>query len=144
MSGAVITFDNSANPRPLCDGPGAPFACRSGTIFGGRTPAETWFGTMQPLLASRPAEPLPPTDPRYVHGREATRVPDVIGRPEAEARALLERAGFPVTVGTVDNAAPAGTVIGQSPRGTALPEETVALQVSTGSVPPPPPPPGAG
>jgi membrane peptidoglycan carboxypeptidase len=144
MSGAVITFDNSASPRPLCDGPGAPFACRSGTIFGGRTPAETWFGTMQPLLAARPAEPLPPTDPRYVQGREATRVPDVIGRPEAEARALLERAGFPVTVGTVDNAAPAGTVIGQSPRGTALPEETVALQVSTGSVPPPPPPPGAG
>jgi membrane peptidoglycan carboxypeptidase len=144
MSGAVITFDNSANPRPLCDGPGAPFACREGTIFGGRTPAETWFGTMQPLLAARPVEPLPPTDPRYVEGGEATRIPDVIGRPEAEARSILERAGFPVTVGTVDNAAPAGTVVGQSPRGTALPEETVVLQVSTGWVPPPPPPPDSG
>jgi membrane peptidoglycan carboxypeptidase len=144
MSGAVITFDNSANPRPLCDGPGAPYACRSGTIFGGRTPAQTWFGTMQPLLAARPVEPLPPTDPRYVEGGEATRIPDVIGRPEAEARGMLERAGFPVTVGTVDNAAPAGTVIGQAPRGTALPEETVALQISSGSVPPPPPPPGRG
>jgi beta-lactam-binding protein with PASTA domain len=99
---------------------------------------------MTPLLAGRPVEPLPPTDPRYVEGGEATRVPDVIGRPEAEARAMLERAGFPVTTGTVDNAAPAGTVIGQSPRGTALPEETITLQISTGSVPPPPPPPGAG
>ncbi len=143
LSGAVITFDNSANPRPLCDGPGAPYACRSGTIFGGRTPAETWFGTMQPLLAGSPVQPLPPTDPRYVEGGEATRVPDVIGRTEAEARAALERAGFPVTVGTVDNAAPAGTVVGQFPRGTALPEETVALQLSSGSVPPPPPPPGS-
>jgi membrane peptidoglycan carboxypeptidase len=144
LSGAVITFDNSSNPRPLCDGPGAPFACATGTIFGGRTPAETWFGTMQPLLAGRAAQPLPPTDPRYVKGGEATRVPDVIGRPEADARALLERAGFPVDTGTVDSAAPAGTVIGQSPRGSALPEETVVLQISTGRVPPPPPPPGEG
>jgi membrane peptidoglycan carboxypeptidase len=144
MAGAVITFDNSAHPRPLCDGPGAPFACRSGNIFGGKTPAQTWFGTMTPLLAGKPVEPLPPTDPRYLEGGQATRIPDVIGRPEAEARAMLERAGFPVTIGTVDNAAPAGTVIGQSPRGTALPEETISLQISSGSVPPPPPPPGAG
>jgi membrane peptidoglycan carboxypeptidase len=143
LSGAVITFDNSANPRPLCDGPGAPYACRSGTIFGGRTPAETWFAAMQPLLAGSPVRPLPPTDPRYVEGGAAARVPDVIGRTEAEARAVLDRAGFPVTVGTVDNAAPAGTVVGQLPRGTALPEETVALQLSSGSVPPPPPPPGS-
>jgi membrane peptidoglycan carboxypeptidase len=144
MAGAVITFDNSARPRPLCDGPGAPFACHTGNIFGGKTPAQTWFGTMTALLAGRPIEPLPPTDPRYVEGGEATRIPDVLGRTEADARAMLERAGFPVTVGTVDNAAPAGTVVGQSPRGTALPEETIALQISTGSVPPPPPPPGAG
>jgi membrane peptidoglycan carboxypeptidase len=144
MAGAVITFDNSANPRPLCDGPGAPFACRSGNIFGGKTPAQTWFGAMTPLLAGRPVEPLPPTDPRYLEGGAATRVPDVIGRTEADARARLERAGFPVKSGTVDSAAPAGTVIGQSPRGTALPEETVVLQISSGKVPPPPPPPGAG
>jgi len=143
LSGAVITFDNSANPRPLCDGPGAPYACSTGTIFGGRTPAETWFGTLQPLLAGSPVQPLPPADPRYVEGGEATRVPDVIGRPEGEARAVLERAGFPVTTATVDNAAPAGTVVGQSPHGTALPEETVVLQISSGSVPPPPPPPGS-
>ncbi|MHA6618102.1 penicillin-binding protein [Pseudonocardia sp. DLS-67] len=144
MAGAVITFDNSSNPRPLCDGPGAPFACRSGNIFGGKTPAQTWFGTMTPLLAGQPFEPLPPTDPRYLEGGAAARVPDVIGRTEADARARLDRAGFPVKSGTVDSAAPAGTVIGQSPRGTALPEETVVLQISSGSVPPPPPPPGAG
>ena len=60
MSGAVITFDNSNAPKPLCDGAGAPFPCREGNIFGGKTPAETWFGTMVPLLADQPVLPLPP------------------------------------------------------------------------------------
>src|SRR3712207_2559013 len=32
MSGAVIAFDNSNAPRPLCDGAGAPFPCREGKI----------------------------------------------------------------------------------------------------------------
>ena len=63
MSGAVIAFDNSNSPRPLCDGAGAPFACREGNIFGGKTPAETWFGAMKPLLEGQPVQPLPPTDP---------------------------------------------------------------------------------
>src|SRR5439155_6784267 len=80
MAGAVITFDNSSNPRPLCDGDGAPFACSSGNIFGGKTPAQTWFGTMKPLLAGQPVQPLPSPDPRYVEGGEATRIPNVIGR----------------------------------------------------------------
>ncbi len=57
MSGAVITFDNSSSPRPLCDGAGSPFACRSGNIFGGKTPAETWFGTMTPLLDGPAGDP---------------------------------------------------------------------------------------
>jgi membrane peptidoglycan carboxypeptidase len=68
MSGAVITFDNSNAPKPLCDGAGSPFACREGNIFGGKTPAETWFGTMTPLLAGQPVLPLPPVDQRYVEG----------------------------------------------------------------------------
>ncbi|OLT14391.1 penicillin-binding protein [Pseudonocardia sp. CNS-139] len=144
MSGAVITFDNSSSPRPLCDGPGAPFACGRGNIFGGKTPAETWFGTMTPLLAGRPPTPLPPTDPRFVHGGQAATVPEVVGRAEPDARGFLERAGWRVATQTVDSVAPPGTVIGQVPRGTALPGQVVTLQVSTGSVPPPPPPPGGG
>ncbi len=69
MSGAVITFDNSNSPKPLCDGAGAPFACRSGNIFGGKTPAETWFGAMKPLLDGQPVLPLPPASDRFVAGR---------------------------------------------------------------------------
>jgi membrane peptidoglycan carboxypeptidase len=142
MSGAVITFDNSASPRQLCDGAGAPFACARGNIFGGKTPAETWFGTMTPLLAGRPVTPLPPPDPRYVAGRPAQRIPEVVGRREADARGILERAGWTVTTAPVNSAAPPGIVLGQAPRGSALPDEPVLLQVSTGHIPPPPPPPG--
>ena len=142
MSGAVIVFDNSSAPRPLCDGAGAPFPCREGDIFGGKTPAETWFGTMKPLLEGQPIEPLPPTDPRYTEGGAESQVPDVRGRGLNDARAVLDRAGWKVTTRPEPNRATRGTVVGQDPLGTALPGETILLNVSTGEVPPPPAPPG--
>ena len=141
MAGAVIAFDNSNSPRPLCDGAGAPFPCRDGNIFGGKTPAETWFGTMKPLLDGTPVQPLPPTDPRYTEGGAESRVPDVTGREENDARAILERAGWKVSTRSIDNRAPEGTIVGQNPNSTALPGETILLQISTGHVPPAPSPP---
>ncbi|QNG55481.1 penicillin-binding protein [Pseudonocardia petroleophila] len=138
ISGAVITYDNDNRPDQLCDGAGAPFACRSGNIFGGKTPAETWFGTMTPLLEGQPVDPLPPVDERYLEGGAESRVPDVVGNGQNDARATLEAAGWVVTTRTQDNAAARGTVIGQSPRGTALPGETIVLTISSGEVPPPP------
>ena len=142
MSGAVITFDNSDSPQPLCDGGGAPFACGEGNIFGGKTPARTWYGAMTPLVAGTPPSPLPATDPRFVEGGAESRIPDVVGRSIDSARGELEGAGWQVTTRTVDNRAAEGTVVGQDPRGAALPGEQVTLQVSSGSVPAPPPPPG--
>ena len=142
MAGAVITFDNSNAPKPLCDGAGSPFACRSGNIFGGKTPAETWFGAMKPLLEGQPVLPLPPTDPRYLEGGAESRVPDVVGRGSNDARAVLEQAGWTVSTRTVDNLATRGMVIGQSPRGTALPGEQIVLTLSSGQVPPAPAAPG--
>jgi hypothetical protein len=50
-------------------------------------------------------------------------------------------AGWKVSTHTVDNRADNGTVVGQDPNGTALPGETILLQISSGQVPPPPPPP---
>ncbi|GJF03598.1 putative bifunctional membrane-associated penicillin-binding protein PonA2/glycosyl transferase [Pseudonocardia sp. D17] len=142
LAGAVITFDNSNAPKPLCDGAGAPFACRSGNIFGGKTPAETWFGAVTPILEGQPVLPLPPTADRFLTGGAETRVPDVIGRGQADATSVLQRANWRVSVRTVDNNAPRGTVVGQSPRGTALPGETIILQISSGTVPEAPPAPG--
>jgi membrane peptidoglycan carboxypeptidase len=144
VAGAVIAFDNSNAPKPLCDGAGSPFPCRSGNIFGGKTPAETWFGAMKPYLEGQPVIPLPPVDERYLSGGAESRVPDVVGKGQNDARAVLERAGWKVTTRTVDNAAGKGTVVGQNPRGTALPGETVQLSISSGKVAPPPPAPGAG
>jgi membrane peptidoglycan carboxypeptidase len=144
MAGAVITFDNSNAPKPLCDGAGAPFACREGNIFGGKTPAETWFGTMVPLLDGQPVLPLPAPDQRFLEGGAESRVPDVVGDSENDARRTLEDAGWSVSTRRVDNAADRGTVVGQNPSGTALPGETIVLSVSSGEVPPPPAAPGEG
>ena len=116
MAGAVITFDDSNSPRPLCDGSGSPFACGSGNIFGGKTPAQTWFGAMKPLLDGQPVLPLPPTDPRYLDGAPVAQIPDVVGRPLNEARAILQREGRTTSVETTDNNAERGTVVGQNPR----------------------------
>jgi membrane peptidoglycan carboxypeptidase len=138
LAGAVITFDNSNSPRPLCDGAGAPFPCRDGNIFGGKTPAETWYGAMKPILDGQPILPLPPTDPRYVEGGSESKVPNVVGRFVNDARSILEKAGWKVSTKNSDNRADKGTVVGQSPSGTALPGQVVVLQVSTGEVPPPP------
>jgi membrane peptidoglycan carboxypeptidase len=137
-SGAVITFDNSNAPKPLCDGAGSPFACRSGNIFGGKTPAETWFGAMTPFLEGQPVQPLPAPEDRYLVGGAESHVPVVVGRSQNDARATLERAGWTVSTRTVDNAASRGTVVGQNPSGTALPGETIVLSISSGTVPPPP------
>ncbi len=142
MSGAVVTFDNDSNPATLCDGAGAPFACGTGTIFGGRTPAETWYGTMTPLVADQPVVPLPPVEDRYLSGGAESRVPDVVGDRENGARAVLEAAGWTVTTRDSPNNAPRGTVVGQNPSGTALPGEVIELLISTGEVGPPPEAPG--
>ena len=140
LSGAVITFDNSNSPRPLCDGAGAPFPCRDGNIFGGKTPAETWYGAMKPLLDAQPVQPLPPTDPRYTEGGAESKVPDVVGRGLNDARSILERAGWKVSTRTWTTAPTRARSSGRTPNGTALPGETILLQISTGDVPPPPPP----
>jgi membrane peptidoglycan carboxypeptidase len=144
VAGAVITFDNSRSPRQLCDPGGSfpPVACASGNIYGGKAPARTFFRAMNGYLADAPVLPLPPTDERYTEGGAASQVPEVIGKDSDDAQAQLRRAGWKTTVRNVDNRAPEGTVVGQTPRGSALPGEVITLQVSTGEVPPPPPPPG--
>lgn len=144
MSGAVITFDDTSSPKPLCDGAGSPFACGSGNIFGGKTPAQTWFGAMKPLLDGQPVVQLPPTDPRFLDGAPVAQIPDVVGKPLNEAQAILKDAGRVSSVETTDNAADKGTVVGQNPQGQALPGETILLTVSSGNAPAAPDAPGDG
>jgi membrane peptidoglycan carboxypeptidase len=143
LAGAVIVFDDSARPRPLCD-PGAtsaPVACADGDIYGGKAPARTWFQMMNGYLADQPVWPLPPTDPRYTEGGRPASVPSEIGRNAGDAEADLRALGWRTGIAQVANRAPAGTVVGESPLGPSLPGDVVTLQVSSGQVPPPPPPP---
>ncbi len=97
---------------------------------------------MSAYLGPSPIIPLPPTDPRYVRGGTNAQVPDVVGRQVPDAVSRLGGAGFATRRKDVASRAPAGIVVGQDPRGSALPDQVVELSVSTGSVPPPPPPPG--
>jgi eukaryotic-like serine/threonine-protein kinase len=65
---------------------------------------------------------------------EHVNVPAVIEQPLAEARSLLERRGFDVSVATVESCAPEDTVVEQDPRAGSEAEEgaRVTLTVSLG------------
>ncbi|NTU71836.1 MAG: PASTA domain-containing protein [Coriobacteriia bacterium] len=68
-------------------------------------------------------------------GREPVSVPNVKGKPQKKAEAILKNAGFRVKVGKQANKARKGTVIAQKPSGgKARPGSTILLKVSTGVV----------
>jgi len=156
LAGAVLVFNDSRAPEGICDStPGQPYLCgENGNIFGGKAPARTWFDTMTQVLQGTPIRGLPPTDPRYVNGGEQSQVPDVVGYSEQEARDRLQQAGYQVVVEEINSSSPKGTVVSQSPRGSALPGELITIRVSTGYLPQPqtsdppstskPPPSGGG
>ncbi len=137
-AGAVQTFNDGPEPRGICV-TGKPRLCAEGDIYGGTVPARTWFGTMAKVHAALPAKPMPPTDERYVKGGPEIRIPDLVGKGADDAKGTLEKAGYKVSVQTVNSGQARGTVVGQSPRGTALTGTTVTLSVSSGYVPPPRP-----
>ena len=145
ISAASIVFDDSARPRPICNGT-PPTSCSTGNLFGGETPAQTFYQAMNQFLAGQPVLPLPPTDPRYVTGGNRLAVPQEIGQPLADATAALRDAGFVVATSSVDSRAPAGTVVGQTPAGgsgQAIQGQTITLVSSTGKVAAPPVPPAS-
>ncbi len=66
LAGAVITWSDGVQPRPVCVNP--PRLCGSGNLFGATIPAATWFATMSPLHRSLPVIPLPKAGPEYTDG----------------------------------------------------------------------------
>ncbi|WP_245707738.1 transglycosylase domain-containing protein [Pseudonocardia oroxyli] len=76
LAGAAIVFDDSASPKPICDG-SPPRSCGGGNIYGGKAPARTFYRAFGDILAAQPVAPLPPTDPAYLHGT----LPDVVVAP---------------------------------------------------------------
>ena len=118
MAGAVITFDNSSSPRPLCDGAGSPFPCGSGNIFGGKTPGADLVRRDE-AAPGGPAGPAAAADrsPATWTAAPVAQISDVVGKPENEARGDPPAGSWRAsTVATTDNAADRGTVVGQNPQ----------------------------
>jgi membrane peptidoglycan carboxypeptidase len=140
LTAAVQTFNDGPKPEGICDSTSSgvpPRLCGTGgSIFGGRSPARTWFEAMSPIMASSPVAQLPPADPRYVDGGPEAHVPDVVGHSQADATTTLQNAGYKVVVKNSNRSDPKGQVVNQTPRGAALPGETITIYVSTGYVPP--------
>ncbi|WP_007023626.1 transglycosylase domain-containing protein [Saccharomonospora iraqiensis] len=68
IAGAAMVFRPTRPYGGLLDGgPGNVTAVSpgSGNMFGGKTPARTWFRAVQPALEGEPAAPLPEPHPRY-------------------------------------------------------------------------------
>ncbi|WP_338604862.1 transglycosylase domain-containing protein [Saccharopolyspora sp. SCSIO 74807] len=147
FAGAVLTFSDGNRPQGICDStPPTLCGANGGNIYGGKVPARTWFDAMKPIHEGLPEIPLPPVNERYKNGGDEFQVPNVVGLGADRATTSLEKAGYKVQKRSINSERRKGSVTSQTPRGFALPGETVTLSVSTGYVPPPstapaPPPP---
>ena len=98
-------------------------------VFGGTLAAPIWAAYMNRVMQGMPpiSFSAPPT-PKKVS------VPDVVGKTQAQATAALTKAHLVAVVQMIDDAAPKGTVLAQSPSaGSAADTGTsVIIKVSTG------------
>ena len=138
---ANYIYDDSPSPTDLCSSPLRH--CREGDLFGGNEPARTWFTAMKPIATAFGEVKLPPTDPRYVEGSPAARVPTVAGLTVDTARMRIKQAGFQVAdqPNWVNSSAISGEVTGTTPTGQTIPGSIITIEVSNGTPPAPPPPP---
>ncbi|MEV7973835.1 transglycosylase domain-containing protein [Cellulomonas sp. NPDC089187] len=105
-------------------------------VFGSSVAVPTWKRFMQRTLENVPVPAFGAPNPDQVVGQQVG-VPRVIGQDQTAAIAALQGAGFPArVVGANPDPAPAGTVIQQSPSGTAPPGTTVSLVLSAGGAAP--------
>ncbi|TWF94319.1 membrane peptidoglycan carboxypeptidase [Saccharopolyspora dendranthemae] len=139
-AGSVLTFSDGTSPQGICDSdPPTLCGANGGNIYGGKVPARTWFNAMKVIHEGLPVEPLPDTTDRYENGGDEFQVPNVVGLTSDKAKERLEQAGYKVVERSVNSQRKKGSVTSQTPRGFALPGETVTVSVSTGYVPPPSP-----
>ena len=141
LAAASYVFDDSPKPAALC-----AFPLRkcggSGNLYGGTSPAQTWFLAMNPIATDFGPVALPPTDPRYVDGAPGVSVPDVVGLNLDAAIRRIKDAGFGVSEQPtpVNSTARLGSVVGTSPSGQVLPGSVITINTSNGVAPAPPPP----
>ncbi|MCB0931213.1 MAG: transglycosylase/D,D-transpeptidase PonA2 [Mycobacterium sp.] len=141
LAAASYVFDDSPKPGALC-----AFPLRkcggAGNLYGGTSPAQTWFLAMNPIATSFGPVTMPPTDPRYVNGAPGVAVPPVTGLNLDAAKKRVRDAGFLVAdVPTpVFSLASKDSVVGTTPSGQVLPGSIITINTSNGIAPPAPPP----
>jgi membrane peptidoglycan carboxypeptidase len=101
--------------------------------YGATVSGPTWKRFMVQALADGNNPGFAAPDDKLVYG-ERVDVPSVVGRSEADARAVLEQRGFRVSVdpNQVPSGLPAGTVAEQSPSGNTTKGATITLKLSNG------------
>lgn len=113
-------------------------------VYGGTIAAPVWKEVMDNASDGMEKKDFPKPSQRIVEG-DYRDIPNVVGKPGAEAEQLLEGAGFKArNAGAVNSNSPAGTVSYTSPSGRAIKGGTVDYFLSNGYppyTPPPPPPP---
>ncbi|MFM8600349.1 MAG: penicillin-binding protein, partial [Mycobacterium sp.] len=140
LAAASYIFDDSPQPAALC-----AFPLRKcgggGNLYGGTSPAQTWFQAMSPIATEFGPVTLPPTDARYVNGAPGSNVPAVVGLNFDAAKKRLTEAGFRVAEQPtpVPSGAARGVIVGTSPTGQAFPGATITINTSNGIPPAPPP-----
>lgn len=109
-------------------------------VFGSTIAAPTWKRFMSQALAGAPVVGFAAPGTIELDGLKVG-VPSVIGKTEADARAILRRAGFLVSTSPsqVSSTAPAGTVASTSPAaGARVPKGTMVTLVLSNGQPPAP------
>ncbi|NLE78562.1 MAG: PASTA domain-containing protein [Rhodococcus sp.] len=132
LAAAVYVYGDSPTPGEICTAPLRP--CGDGNLFGGTTPAQTWFQAMMPIVGNWGPTHLPPVSEKYVRGSQNGQVPDVTGLTEGTASQRLQESGFKVNAVTTESSAEQGTVTGMSPSGSAVPGSSITIYISDGSV----------
>lgn len=140
LAAASYVFDDSPKPGALC-----AFPLRKcgggGNLYGGTSPAQTWFGAMSRLATAFGPVSLPPTDPRYVNGAPGIGLPNVVGLNFEAAKQRIKAAGFQVAdqPTPVNSTLVQGSIVGTTPTGTALRGSIITINTSNGIAPAPPP-----
>ncbi len=143
LAAAVYAYNDSPVVTQLCSSPLRQ--CGYGDLYGGREPARTWFSGIAPIIEDHGGKVLPEMDPEYAAGTAKASLPQVVGMQEADARKVLEEAGYKVdSVIASQTGRPRGTVTGVRVPGLLLDGGTVTMEVSDGTRRPPPPRPSPG
>ncbi len=112
-----------------------------GPMFGGTAAAPIWHDYMLGILQQGHIPPQGFAAAGHIQAK-TTKVPNVVGKQQAQAETILTSANFTPSVSKVPSTQPAGTVVDQSPPGgsKATIGSTVTIDVSNGKTPPSPKP----